>query len=118
MILTDQEVRAIYETISGIANRPFPFKLSYRLTKITDQLETAYKTTETNRGNLIKEYSEDGKQVPQDKINDFMENFNKTLEENSSEYTNISPIPMSLLEGEKIEVGVLKALSKLIDENN
>lgn len=117
MKLTDLEVRAVYETIGGIANRPFPFKLSYRLTKIADQLEGAYKTTETNRGKLILEFDPEGKQVPQDKMNDFFEKYNKTLEENASDYVNIAPIPMSLLEEEKLEPGVLKALIKLIDEN-
>lgn len=117
MTLTDLDVRNIYEAISSVANRPFPFKLSYRLTKIADQLETAYKSTEKSRGNLIKEFDETGLKVPQEKMNEFFEKFNEVLENNSAIHASITPIPAFLFEGLNIEVSVLKALNKVIDEN-
>jgi hypothetical protein len=117
MNLTDANVREVYETIGAVAARPLPFKLSYRLTKIVGQLETAYKSTETARMDLIKSYDETGTKVPQDKVNEFSDKFTKALEENSSDYSNLSLIPLSLFEGLNIEVQVLKSLAKLIDEN-
>lgn len=121
MQLTDLDIRNIYEASASLGSRKLPFKLSYRINKIADQLETSYKATERARVDLIKTFEdtegENKGKVPQEKVNDFYEKFNEMLLENTADYGNIAKIPMSLLEETELEVGIVRAFMKIIDEN-
>jgi len=98
-------------TLRKMVTKELPAKLAYRLAKLIKNLETEYTSYEETRKKLVGKYGDKEEDnsisVPPDKIDVFMGELNEVLKEE----VEITYIPFSLDEIEKIELTVQDIVS-------
>lgn len=105
-------------TLQRILDTPVEAKIAYRLNKITNVLLRKFKEIEKIRIDLVDKYGkEDDKgrtSVPQEKIKEFTEAFEKEL--NTEIDLEVQPIPFSCLKTISISAADLVAIQPFIEE--
>jgi hypothetical protein len=122
-----KEISEAREILSKLLTNPIEAKLAYRLNKITNKILSELKTIEKDRIELVEKYvvqdpdtTVDGKEIkgqrriPEDKISDFMTEFDAYLENECN--LEIEKIPYDILNTLKVTPVEMSILANFIEE--
>lgn len=112
------ELQQVQQIFNKILNTPLDFKLSYRLGKITKKLVDEFKVIEDERMKLItkfgiKDEKKGSTSVPEDKLEEFLKEFNAILDTEID--LEVALIPVDLIEGIKLSANEVSALEKFVE---
>lgn len=114
MELTIGELRGAQNPLLKILATEQPFKLSYRIRKITKKLEEEFRVIEETRLEMVKKFANGGPKVAEENMATFNQQFKEFCD--TKVCLDIQPIPMELLEEIKLSPLEVMRLEKFIEE--
>lgn len=106
-----------FEPLKKLAAMDLPVRVSYDFGRRLRKIQAQYDVIEGERGKLVKKYSGDTNAVPQEKIADFLKDFNELL--GLDEEIDVLPIKLDDLasNGNKCSAQDLLALDWLLEKD-
>lgn len=105
------------ESIKKLTDQDMAIKTSFKLVKIRELLAKEYELIDNQRKDLVKKYDPEGKKVPEDMIQSFVNDFNNFLLTETVVFPYLPKISLSSLPDEvKLTPNELQGLFFIFDD--